>query len=235
MLELADLVLPVDCVGCGRPGRALCAGCTQLLHAHPRSRTVTGVGVVISGLEYDGVGRTAVLAFKNAGRTDLAPPLARALGAAAREAFDRFAAPLDPSTALPAPSAVHPFSRPPLTAVAGPVALVPMPRTRRSAVERGYDPVTVLLRRARLPVTRLLSLQRQASDQAALPRAARLVNAAGSMRAAPATAGTRVVLVDDVVTTGATLAEAARALRHAGGTVLGAITLASTPERGFPP
>lgn len=213
-LELADLVLPVDCVGCGVPGHVLCPGCATLLLARPRPRSVAGVGVVVSGLEYDGVVRAAILAFKNAGRTDLAAPLARALGAAAGEALGRF----------PGPSP---------GVVADPIALVPMPRTRRSAVERGYDPVAVLLHRARLPATRLLSLQRQASDQAALTRAARLVNAAGSMRAAPAAVGVRVVLIDDVVTTGATLAEAARAVRSSGGAVLGAVTLASTPEHGF--
>ncbi len=202
-LELVDLVLPVDCVGCGSPGRTLCGTCAALLQVRPRSRSVAGVGTVVSGVEYDGVARAAVLAFKNSGRTDLAGPLSGALGVAARHALEPLAAP---------------------------VALVPMPPTRRSAVERGYDPVAVLLHRARLPAVRLLSLQRRASDQASLARAARLLNAAGSMRAAPAAAGLRVVLVDDVVTTGATLLDAARAVRQAGGTVLGAITLASTPE-----
>lgn len=202
--EFADLVLPVDCVGCGSPGRTLCSVCAALLEVRPEPRSVRGVGRVVSGVEYDGVARAAVLAFKNAGRTDLAGPLAGALDAAAREALEPLAAP---------------------------IALVPMPPTRRSAVERGYDPVAVLLRRARLPAVRLLSLQRRPSDQASLARAARLVNAAGSMRAAPAAAGLRVVLIDDVVTTGATLVDAARAVRQAGGSVLGAVTLASTPER----
>lgn len=204
-LELADLLLPVDCVGCGAPGRTLCTACAVLLQVPPLQRSLPGVGAVVSGLRYDGVARAAVLAFKNAGRTDLAPPLAAALAGAARLALG------------------------PLQA---PVALVPMPRTRRSAVERGYDPVAVLLRRARLPAHRVLSLQRSPSDQASLARAARLTNAAGSMLASPAAASLPVVLVDDVVTTGATLVDAARAVRQVGGAVLGAVTLATTPEWG---
>ena len=74
----------------------------------------------------------------------------------------------------------------------------------------------------------LLVLARRGADQAHLGREARRANAAGSMRACDA-AGRRVLLVDDVVTTGATLSEAARALAAAGATVLGAATLASTP------
>jgi predicted amidophosphoribosyltransferase len=107
-----------------------------------------------------------------------------------------------------------------------------MPPTVRSRRDRGYDPVRVLLRRARLPATRLLALARRPADQVALGRAGRFENADGSMAAPSSAAGARVVLVDDVVTTGATLAEAARALRAAGAEVLGAATVASTPQRG---
>jgi predicted amidophosphoribosyltransferase len=105
-----------------------------------------------------------------------------------------------------------------------------MPPTRRSSVERGYDPVRLLLRRARLPAARLLALTRRGADQARLGREAREANAAGSMRALRTAGGCRILLVDDVVTTGATLAEAARAVTEAGGLVLGAATVASTPR-----
>ena len=158
---------------------------------------------VVSGLAYDGVARAVLLAFKNDGRTEHGPPLAAALLAA-------LAVAVQPLDAVP--------------------ELVPMPSTIRSSRDRGYDPVRVVLRRAGLPYRRLLRLQRRGADQRELGRAERQANAAGSMRSVPA-AGVRVLLVDDVVTTGATLLEAARAVRAAGGTVLGAVTVASTPER----
>jgi predicted amidophosphoribosyltransferase len=201
---LQELVLPVDCAGCGRAGPALCGDCRVRLIPQVTTRSVARLPVS-SALAYRGVVQPVVVAFKNEGRTGLAPPLVGALRAAVA------------------------------TAVSGvegdDLLLVPMPRTRRSAVERGYDPVRLLLRRARLPHADVLRLVRRPGDQVRLGREARFANVERGTAARIPLGARRVVLVDDVVTTGATLIEAARAVRAAGGTVLGAATVASTPLR----
>lgn len=202
--RLQRLVLPDRCAGCDVVGPALCAACGAALAPVPSTRVAAGVRVT-SALVYEGVVADVIVAFKNEGRTSLAPPLGRALHAAVGEALAH----------LPGDG----------------IVLVPMARTRRSAVDRGYDPVRVLLARARLPATPGLRLVRRPRDQLGLDRDARFANQAGTVRASARLAGQRVLLVDDVVTTGATLAEAARAVTAAGGTVLGAATLASTPRR----
>lgn len=115
---------------------------------------------------------------------------------------------------------------------AGPAAVVvPVPASRSAMRRRGYRPVELACRRAGLAPERLLCAARTTADQRGLPREARAANVALSMRARAATAGLRVVVVDDVVTTGATLTEAARALRLAGAVVVGAATIAATPSR----
>ncbi|TDS74815.1 ComF family protein [Amnibacterium kyonggiense] len=197
-------MLPIDCAGCGTAGPALCPACRLRLRPEPSVREV-GALAVVSALPYAGAVQPVVVAFKNEGRTGLAPPLASALRAAVSAAV----AGVDGDGLL----------------------LVPMARTRRSAVERGYDPVRLLLRRAGLPRTDALRLVRRPQDQLRLGREERFANLRGGMSARVPLAGRRVLLVDDVVTTGATLTEAARCVAAAGGFVVGAATLASTPLR----
>jgi predicted amidophosphoribosyltransferase len=201
---LQELVLPVDCAGCGRAGPALCPDCRQRLRPEVTPRVIRGT-TVWSALPYAGVVQPVVVAFKNEGRTGLAAPLAAALRAAVTAAVAEV-----PGDDL---------------------LLVPMARTRRSAVERGYDPVRLLLRRSGLPHTDALRLVRRPEDQLRLGREERFANLEHGMAARIPLAGHRVLLVDDVVTTGATLTEARRSVHDAGGTVLGAATVASTPLR----
>jgi ComF family protein len=201
---LQELVLPVDCAGCGAAGPALCGDCRARIRPEPTVRDVSGVPVV-SALAYAGVVQPVIVAFKNEGRTNLAAPLAAAL----REAVAAAVAEVEGDDLL----------------------LVPMARTRRSAVERGYDPVRLLLRRAGLPHIDALRLVRRPEDQLRLGREERFANLDGVSAARVPLAGRRVLLVDDVVTTGATIAEATRSVHAAGGHVLGAATVASTPLR----
>ena len=104
------------------------------------------------------------------------------------------------------------------------VAVPPSPPAWR---RRGYDPVRLLVRR---PTLRVLQVARATGVQKSLSVDERAVNRAGSLRATRSLAGVRVVIVDDVMTTGATLDEAARAIQSAGGEVDHAVTLAATPR-----
>jgi predicted amidophosphoribosyltransferase len=118
-----------------------------------------------------------------------------------------------------------------------PVLLVPIPSLPSVVRERGFDATWAMVRRLarRAPgldvgTRRLLAYSRRVQDQAGLGAADRRQNLAGSFRctglAVPP--GSLVVIVDDVVTTGSSLAEATRALRAAGIGVLGAVTVAAT-------
>ncbi|HZC26609.1 MAG TPA: hypothetical protein VE287_06265, partial [Actinopolymorphaceae bacterium] len=84
--DLADLVLGSTCVGCMRPGRALCPDCAVELHAAPAPTapdpSPPGMPPVWAVAAYDGIVRSALLAHKERGRTSLARPLGSALGAA---------------------------------------------------------------------------------------------------------------------------------------------------------
>lgn len=209
LLETWAVVQPVECAGCAAADRALCGSCAAALAARVTTHDLADGTRVWAALAYDGVVRRCILAFKEQGRTDVAAALARPLAAALDAALD----------ALP-PGDVH---------------VVPVPSGRAAWRRRGYAPVLALLRSAGVPAARWLAPARAANVQKALDVEARHANRECSMRALPGIRGRRVVLVDDVLTTGATLGEAARAVRVGGGEVVGAVVLAYTPKRfGIP-
>jgi ComF family protein len=113
-----------------------------------------------------------------------------------------------------------------------PDAVVPIPLHRSALRRRGFNPAAGLARavarQSGVPLAAMrLARVRATESQTGLDRAARRRNVRGAFRARRAVSG-HVWLVDDVVTTGATLAEAARVLRRAGARRVSAVCAART-------
>ncbi|MCS5734937.1 ComF family protein [Herbiconiux daphne] len=225
--EAAAVLAPVVCAGCGALDVGVCAACRACLEprlvtvrAGPSPAGAPGLAVpVIAALDYGGVVARLLGAVKEHGRTDVLRSLAPAMRAA-----------LDAAVAASG-------CRPP------DLRLVVMPSARSAVRRRGHRPVDDLVRLAghRVAPAPRLELVREIADQAGLSAAQRRDNLRGAMRAngrsraggrAPWHGdGAQVLLVDDVLTTGSTLAEAHRAITLAGGRVVGAACLARTVKR----
>ena len=228
-----DLLLGSSCVGCGRPGRLLCQLCWSRLEPRPAPASPTprpeGLSDPWAATSYEGTVRAMILGHKEHRLLALARPLGQMLALAV------FAAMQD----LVPDSDSHAKAS---------LLLVPVPSRPSTVRQRGHEPTLSL---SRVAAARLTALGRPAvcagllrtrpglADQAGLDACARAVNLAGAFRAhAPALrrladAGrpVHVVVCDDVLTTGATAAEAQRALRAVGLRPLAAVAVAATRRR----
>lgn len=200
--ELAAFVLSASCAGCDAPATLLCEDCRdQLVARLVHSRTPDGMPVV-AALTFDGVAARCIRRVKEEGETLLARPLGAALADASAGLVEQ-----------------HPQA-----------LLVPVPTSSAAFRRRGYRVPELLMRRAGLVPSRMLAQTGRTADQRDLDVEQRRRNVAGSMRVRHARDVRDVVVFDDVVTTGATLDEGARALEHAGFRVCGAVVLAATPR-----
>lgn len=210
--RLLDLALPSSCVGCGREGSPLCAECRTILSVRFEAEPGVPLGLPADIPEpllqlewcapFSGITRRALHALKYGGERRLAGPLGEAIAGR--------------------------WGR---VGVGGDV-LVPVPASPDRIRDRGYDQAQLLAavagRRLGLPVIASLERGRTTAAQAGLDHDARARNLRGAF-AAPLgrqPIGRWVVLVDDVITTGATLAACAGLLLDAGAEAVSAITVA---------
>jgi len=211
--HVLDLAFPATCAGCRREGPPICDTCLPALDA--RARLAPGTPIGLDGdlpwpllqLEwcapFAGVVRDALHGLKYAGEQRLAGPLGAAMAR-------RWA-----------------------VAGAGGDLLVPVPVHAQRRRERGYDQAELLARSAGqhlgLAVAVALERHRATAAQFRLDRRERAGNVSGAFVATAAATRVRgrwVVLIDDVVTTGATLAACADVLLAAGAVAVSALTMA---------
>ncbi len=210
-----DLAFPASCAGCGREGEPICAACRPGLDARLDLPPGVPLGLpadLPDGLlqlewcaPFSGVVRDALHQLKYSGERRLAGPL----GEAVARRWTR--------------------------AGAGGDILVPVPVHRDRAAQRGYDQAVLLAAAAGTalgsPVIDALERWQATTAQFQLDRRARASNVAGAFRPRTGDAfepvrGRWVVLVDDVMTTGATLSACAAVLLDGGAAAVSAITVA---------
>jgi ComF family protein len=214
--RVLDAAFPARCVGCGHEGAVLCASCAPALDArldHPPGIPIGLPGDIPEPLlqlewcaGFRGVLRDALHQLKYAGEQRLAEPL----GAAIARRWARVGV--------------------------GAELVVNVPVHADRAKTRGYDQAELIARSAArhlgLPVVPCLERRRATTAQFDLDRTTRATNVAGAfaVRATaddlPSPVGRWILLIDDVTTTGATLAACAEALHAAGAAAVSAITVA---------
>ncbi|MFT4043011.1 MAG: ComF family protein [Gordonia sp. (in: high G+C Gram-positive bacteria)] len=197
----ADLIIPVTCGGCDIPGTPWCARCATHLADAPQPltpRVVVGVPIWALG-RYRGPYRRSIIALKERGRRDLAQPLGAAVAHALIELARWGEIPDAPR-----------------------LVLIPAPTRRLAARRRGGDPVTAIAEHARMnlggrvEVAAILMVRSGGRDSAGLDARQRSRNLRGRVvirhQGSPVHPTSATVLIDDVLTTGATAAESVRVL-----------------------
>lgn len=273
--SLGEVLMPRTCPCCAVPvaygaDSPLCESCLpQLYSALARVERVqvlqpldgAAAPEVRAASRYEGMMPRALLALKNAGRTDLLPLLGEGL---ARSVYELLRAHRDELQSVPGSS----ISSVGTSAAPVEVLLVPAPSSAQSVRRRGYSPANLLVQEAarqlnqRLPAsvrvravdvigyaprgrrgsgaslssrvgTSLLGASEAKNEQKSLGAVGRAERMHGALRVMePALCADRVsIICDDVVTTGATASEMVRVLQESGSRVLGVCAVAAVPKK----
>ena len=208
-----DLVFPHMCWHCKLVDTKCCEDCMRMLELAPLAKSVmhpAQMNCVYATGAHDGVLKAAVQAFKYQGALELADVLAgRLIHMLARESL-----PID--------------------------AILPVPLHTHRQAERGYNQAEILCRimAAELDMScepGLLRRVRNTKQQAHLSPTERESNVKGAFEAVGKVGGRALLLVDDVVTTGATLSDCARALRDKGAAAVFGIVVSEPRRSDVPP
>lgn len=200
--EAIERIAPPYCVVCGSPCASFVGAAAPGVTCVRCATEPPAYDWARSAARYEGPLREALHALKFSGRRALARPLADLL--------------LEQCGG---------------TMPGGIATVVPVPLARDREYVRGFNQARLLAERVARQLgaplePRWLARVRATAPQSDLAAAERRANVRGAFRAAPAVAGHDVLVVDDVFTTGATLAECARALRTAGARRIGVLTVA---------
>ena len=233
-----ELALPTACGGCGAPGATWCmvcaddAGCATYPEGARKvcpTPCPLGYPPTWAASPYDVTVRAALVAYKDGDRRDLVAVLAPML-----------------AVSMAAALAGDAHLRAVLESGNGPVFVIPVPSSGAAVRRRGDAPLELLTRAAvrqvglserELRVSPALSLRRRVADQSGLDHGQRADNLERAMemktRWRASIHGVSALLVDDVLTTGATLMEAARALGMGGARHVAGATGAATQGGGI--
>jgi predicted amidophosphoribosyltransferase len=196
--EISQLLFPNRCFGCKRLGPSICSECRSSWHPH-YYKTVVDDLIVHSALLYTPTASKIILAAKESGE--------KGADNLVIDAIVHVLAKKSVETSL--------------------CRLVPIPSSKASQRRRGrsfiVDLVTQVSERTGIPMVDCLQVSRRVKDQSGLHRDERAANLAGAFSLSSHARG-ELILIDDVVTTGATLREALRAVNSQGFHAVGSVS-----------
>jgi predicted amidophosphoribosyltransferase len=211
VFSLTEIIFPSRCIGCSRLGISICSECRKQWHPHFYHRAINFNGEVFpvfSAIQYSPIASRVLLSAKESQ--------------------------LKAADQLIVNGIVHPLKL--FINRYGPATLISIPSRKSANRKRGrnflQEITAAVALEVDLPYQSPLTHIRKVRDQSQLNLVDRSENISGAFSVAPdfmsqicaGNTGPKIIVIDDLITTGATLAEAIRALRTAGFTVLGAVT-----------